>query len=47
MLHWQSRKRQVIVRGSFYEMTNGEYAAFGVKNYAVLRYDFPDEGEEC
>ena len=24
----------------FYEMTNEEYAAFGVENCAVVRYDF-------
>lgn len=29
-----------MVQSYFYEMTNEEYAAFGVKNCAVLRYDF-------
>ena len=29
-----------VVHSYFYEMTNAEYAAFGVKNCAVLRYDF-------
>lgn len=29
-----------VVQSYFYEMTNEEYAAFGVKNCAVLRYDF-------
>lgn len=29
-----------VVQSYFYEMTNAEYAAFGVKNCAVLRYDF-------
>ena len=24
----------------FYEMTNEEYAAFGVKNCAILKYEF-------
>jgi probable phosphoglycerate mutase len=30
-----------VVQSYFYEMTNEEFAAFGVKNCAVLRYDFP------
>ena len=29
-----------MVHSYFYEMTNDEFAAFGVKNCAVLRYDF-------
>lgn len=29
-----------VVHSYFYEMTNAEYAEFGVKNCAVLRYDF-------
>ena len=29
-----------VVQSYFYEMTNEEYAAFGIKNCAVLRYDF-------
>ena len=29
-----------VVNSYFYEMTNQEYAAFGVKNCAVVRYDF-------
>jgi probable phosphoglycerate mutase len=29
-----------VVQSYFYDMTNAEYAAFGVKNCAVLRYDF-------
>ena len=29
-----------VDQSDFYEMTNEEYAAFGVKNCAVLRYDF-------
>ena len=29
-----------VVHSYFYEMTNAEYAAFGVENCAVLRYDF-------
>ena len=29
-----------VVQSYFYEMTNEEYAAFGVKNCAVLWYDF-------
>ena len=29
-----------VVQSYFYEMTNEEYAAFGVKNCTVLRYDF-------
>ncbi|MDD7739584.1 MAG: histidine phosphatase family protein [Fusicatenibacter sp.] len=29
-----------VIQSYFYEMTNEEYAAFGVKNCAVLRYDF-------
>ena len=31
-----------VVHSYFYEMTNEEYAAFGVENCAVLRYDFED-----
>jgi probable phosphoglycerate mutase len=29
-----------VIQSYFYEMTNAEYAAFGVENCAVLRYDF-------
>ena len=29
-----------MVHSYFYEMTNEEFAGFGVKNCAVLRYDF-------
>lgn len=29
-----------VVNSYFYEMSNQEYAAFGVKNCAVVRYDF-------
>lgn len=29
-----------VVQSYFFEMTNAEYAAFGVPNCAVLRYDF-------
>lgn len=29
-----------VVNSYFYEMTNDEYAAFGVKNCAVLKYEF-------
>ena len=29
-----------VVQSYFYEMTNEEYAAFGVENCAVVRYDF-------
>ena len=29
-----------VIQSYFYEMTNEEYAAFGVKNCAILRYDF-------
>ena len=29
-----------LVNSYFYEMSNQEYAAFGVKNCAVVRYDF-------
>ena len=29
-----------VVHSYFYEMTTAEYAAFGVENCAVLRYDF-------
>lgn len=32
-----------VVQSYFYEMTNAEYAAFGVKNCAMLRYDFAGE----
>lgn len=31
-----------IVNTYFFEMTNEEYASFGVKNCAVVRYDFKD-----
>lgn len=29
-----------VIQSYFYEMTNEEYAAFGVKNCAILKYDF-------
>lgn len=29
-----------VIHSYFHDMTNAEYAAFGVKNCAVLRYDF-------
>ena len=29
-----------VIQSYFYEMTNEEYAAFGVKNCAVIRYEF-------
>ena len=29
-----------VVNSYFHEMTNDEYASFGVKNCAVVRYDF-------
>ena len=29
-----------VVQSYFYEMTNEEYAAFGVKNCAILKYEF-------
>jgi probable phosphoglycerate mutase len=29
-----------VLQSYFYDMTNAEYAAFGVENCAVLRYDF-------
>ena len=29
-----------VVQSYFYEMTNAEYAAFGVKNCELIRYDF-------
>ena len=29
-----------VVQSYFYEMTNEEYAAFGVKNRAILKYEF-------
>ena len=29
-----------VVQSYFYEMSNEEYARFGVKNCTVLRYDF-------
>ncbi len=29
-----------VVRSYFYDMTNEEYASFGVKNCAVVRYEF-------
>lgn len=29
-----------VIQSYFYEMTNEEYAEFGVKNCAVLKYDF-------
>jgi probable phosphoglycerate mutase len=29
-----------VIQSYFYDMTNAEYAAFGVKNCEVLRYDF-------
>lgn len=32
-----------VIQSYFYEMTNEEYAGFGVENCAVIRYDFPEE----
>ena len=32
-----------VVQSYFYEMTNEEYAAFGVDNCAILQYEFPGE----
>lgn len=32
-----------VVQSYFYDMTNVEYAAFGVRNCAVLKYDFQQE----
>ena len=32
-----------VVQSYFYEMTNEEYAAFGVKNCEIVRYDFPEK----
>lgn len=32
-----------VVQSYFYDMTNEEYAAFGIKNCQVLRYEFHDE----
>ena len=29
-----------VVQSYFYEMTNAEFAAFGVKNCEVLKYEF-------
>ena len=29
-----------VVHSYFYEMTNAEFAVFGVENCAVLRYEF-------
>ena len=31
-----------VVQSYFYEMTNEEYAAFGVKNCAFMRYEFEE-----
>lgn len=31
-----------VVQSYFYEMTNAEYAAFGIENCAVLRYEFEE-----
>jgi len=31
-----------VVQSYFYEMTNEEYAFFGVRNCAVVRYEFPE-----
>jgi len=31
-----------VVNSYFYEMTNTEYARFGIRNCAVVRYDFTD-----
>lgn len=31
-----------VVQSYFYEMSNAEYAAFGVKNCAVLKYEFDE-----
>lgn len=32
-----------VVQSYFYEMTNEEYAAFGVDNCAILQYEFSGE----
>ena len=32
-----------VVRSYFQDMTNEEYAAFGVKNCEIVRYDFPEK----
>ena len=32
-----------VIQSYFYEMTNEEYANFGVKNCAVMEYEFPSE----
>lgn len=32
-----------VVRSYFYEMTNEEYANFGVENCTITRFDFPQE----
>ena len=29
-----------VVHSYFYEMTNDEYAGFGIKNCQIVRYDF-------
>lgn len=29
-----------VIQSYFYEMTNAEYADFGIKNCAIIRYDF-------
>ena len=34
-----------VVQSYFYEMTNEEYAAFGVANCAVVRYEFSKMGQ--
>ena len=34
-----------VVQSYFYEMTNEEYAAFGVANCAVVRYEFKKMGQ--
>ena len=31
-----------ILNSYFFDMTNEEFASFGVPNCAVVRYDFPD-----
>ena len=32
-----------VVQSYFHDMTNEEYAAFGVKNCEIVRYDFPEK----
>ena len=32
-----------VVQSYFHDMTNEEYAEFGVKNCEIVRYDFPEK----